>query len=239
MEPWMSPLDRYYYPWYSPDTAVSGPARRSDREIKANVVDRLRKNPFTKDHTLRVDVKEGVVVVQGTVASRVAKRSAGDDCWDVEGVADVSNQLQVTDSRAAAEPLDEVMSRRAITIPGKGTIEEAARLMHDNDIGFLVVTNDDGSLAGVVTDRDLVCRAVAEGRPGTTAIIDVATTDVVSAPSGYRPNDLASMMVWSAIRRLPIVDEGHVVGVVSLGDLARHLDPGSALASISAAPANA
>ncbi len=239
MEPWMSPLDRYYYPWYSPETGVSGPVRRSDREIKANVVDRLRKNAFTKDHTIRVDVKEGVVVLQGTVASRVAKRSAGDDCWDVEGVADVSNQLQVTDSRAVSEPLDEVMSRRPITIPARGTIEEAARLMRDNDIGFIVVTAEDGSLAGVVTDRDIVSRAVADGRPGTTAVIDVATTDVVTAPTGYHPNDLASMMVWSSVRRLPIVDHGHVVGVVSLGDLARHLDPGSALANISAAPANA
>lgn len=239
MEPWMSPLDRYYYQWYTPEPTVSAPPRRSDREIKAQVVERLRKNPYTRDHTLRVDVKEGVVVLQGTVASRVAKRSAGDDCWDIEGVFDVSNQLQVTDKRAAVEPLDEVMSRTAITIPRNGTVDEAARLMHDNDIGFLVVTNDDGSLAGVVTDRDIVSRAVAEGRPGTTAIIDIATTEVVTAPSGYHPSDLASMMVWSAIRRLPIVEADRVVGVVSLGDLARHLDPGSALASISAAPANA
>jgi CBS domain-containing protein len=239
MEPWMSPLDRYYYTWYAPETTVGTPVLRTDREIKSEVVERLRRNPFTKEHTLRVDVKNGVVVVQGSVASRVAKRSAGDDCWDVEGVADVSNQLQVTDVHAASEPLDEVMSRGAITIPKDSSLPAAAWAMHDNDVGFLVITDDGGALSGVITDRDIVTRAVAGVLPATATVADVCTHDVVSAPSSYRPTDLASLMVWSAVRRIPVVDDGRVVGVVSLGDLARHLDPGSALANICAAPRDA
>ena len=87
--PWTYPTDRYYYGWYDrPPTATDG-------DIKAIVVDRLRENPFTKPYDLKVDVKQHVVVLGGTVGSTVAKRAAGDDAWDVPGVVDVSNQLVV------------------------------------------------------------------------------------------------------------------------------------------------
>jgi osmotically-inducible protein OsmY len=52
-------------------------------------------NPHTKDHDLQVDVKQSVVILTGEVSSAVAKRAAGDDCWDTAGVVDVSNQLIV------------------------------------------------------------------------------------------------------------------------------------------------
>lgn len=92
---WTYPADRYYYPWYD---AV--PPAPTDGGIKSMVVDRLRENPFTKDHDIKVDVKQSVVVLGGAVASSVAKRAAGDDAWDTPGVVDVSNQLQVTPSAA-------------------------------------------------------------------------------------------------------------------------------------------
>ena len=59
------------------------------------MVDRLRKNVHTKDHTLAVNVQSGVVVLTGDVSTVLAKRAAGDDCWDTPGVVDVSNQLRV------------------------------------------------------------------------------------------------------------------------------------------------
>ena len=86
---WTYPMDRYYYGWYD------RPPVASDGDIKAIVVDRLRENPFTKPYDLKVDVKQQVVVLGGTVGSTLAKRAAGDDAWDAPGVVDVSNQLVV------------------------------------------------------------------------------------------------------------------------------------------------
>lgn len=87
---WSYPTDRYYYPWY--DTPVPAP---TDADIKSMVVDRLRRNPYTKDSDIRVDVKQAVVVLGGDVPSVLSKRAAGDDAWDTPGVVDVSNQLQI------------------------------------------------------------------------------------------------------------------------------------------------
>ena len=90
-DPWQYPSDRYYYGWYNQPPQ----SKPTDGEIKSEVVDRLRVNPHTKDHDLQVDVKQSVVILTGEVSSAVAKRAAGDDCWDTAGVVDVSNQLIV------------------------------------------------------------------------------------------------------------------------------------------------
>jgi osmotically-inducible protein OsmY len=87
---WDYPENRYYYHWY--DEAPNSPA---DSDIKSQLVDRLRENPFTADSTIKVDVKQAVVVLGGDVPSTIAKRAAGDDAWDVPGVVDVSNQLRI------------------------------------------------------------------------------------------------------------------------------------------------
>lgn len=87
---WTYPTNRYYYGWYD-----APPAPPTDGDIKATVVDRLRENPLTKPFDLKVDVKQGVVVLGGEVGSTIAKRAAGDDAWDTPGVVDVSNQLAV------------------------------------------------------------------------------------------------------------------------------------------------
>jgi hypothetical protein len=89
--PWIYPDDRYYYGWYD---ALRG-EQPSDHEIKSTVVDRLRENPYTRDDDLKVDVEQGVVILQGKVSSPRSKRAAGDDAWDTPGVSDVSNQLVV------------------------------------------------------------------------------------------------------------------------------------------------
>ncbi len=68
---------------------------KTDRDIKSEVVDHLRQNPYTKDEDITVDVAHDVVILTGVVKSSRAKRAAGDDAWDVPGVVDVSNQLTV------------------------------------------------------------------------------------------------------------------------------------------------
>jgi osmotically-inducible protein OsmY len=93
--PWNYPDERYYYGWLD----EPWPRQPSDAEIKSMVVDRLRENPQTEDSDIRVDVKQGVVILGGEVPSWVAKRAAGDDAWDTPGVVDVSNQLVSTGTR--------------------------------------------------------------------------------------------------------------------------------------------
>lgn len=91
--PWTYPEERYYYGWGDPEPEAEP---TTDREIKSVVVDQLKTNPRTKDEDLRVDVKQGVVILGGTVPSWHAKRAAGDDAWDTPGVVDVSNQLEIS-----------------------------------------------------------------------------------------------------------------------------------------------
>jgi osmotically-inducible protein OsmY len=89
------PNERYYYGWYTDQPEITQRDPQSDSVVKSEVVDRLRRNVYTKDHTLAVNVQSGVVVLAGDVSTVLAKRAAGDDCWDTPGVADVSNQLRV------------------------------------------------------------------------------------------------------------------------------------------------
>lgn len=240
MEPWMSPMTRYYYPWYGTEgnePTGGEPVRRTDGDIKSEVVEKLRTNPLTKQHRLRVSVKQGVVIMQGRVSTRLAKRAAGDDCWDTPGVCDVSNQLQVEDNADLVEPLTQYITCPAITIDRDATVADAAKLMVQHCIGFLVITGDGGEIAGVVTDRDLVTRALATGGGGDTPLTEVWTKSVVTAPTLATPSDIVSLITDRGVRRIPVInDDEKVVGVVTLGDLARHLDPGSALARLVASP---
>jgi len=138
-----------------------------------------------------------------------------------------------------AERIQDVMTTNPETLPESTTVREAAEAMRANDIGDVVVVDDNGKLSGILTDRDIVVRVVAEGRdPRTTRIGDIASRDL-TAVSPEDPVDRAvQLMRDKAIRRLPAVDKGKPVGIVSIGDLALDRDPGSALADISAAPPN-
>ena len=112
--------------------------------------------------------------------------------------------------------------------------------MKEADIGDVVVT-DGATLAGVLTDRDIVVRAVAErSDPSTTTIGSITTREVVMIEQHSTASEAASLMRERNIRRVLVCDnERKLVGIVSLGDLAMQLDPTSALADISEAAPNA
>ena len=137
------------------------------------------------------------------------------------------------------EYIRDVMTTNPETLPESTTVREAAETMRANDIGDVVIVDDNGAISGILTDRDIVVRVVAEGRdPRVTRIGDIASRDL-TAVSPEDPVDRAvQLMRDKAIRRLPAVDKGKPVGIVSIGDLALDRDPGSALADISAAPPN-
>ena len=137
-----------------------------------------------------------------------------------------------------SQKVREVMTAEPIALEDTATAFEAARAMRDGDFGTVIVLRD-GSVCGVVTDRDIVVRAVAEGRdPQSIKLSEICSADVMTVSSGDSVNQVAELMREKAIRRVPVVDKTRLVGVVSLGDLARTKDEGVALADISAAPPN-
>ena len=138
-----------------------------------------------------------------------------------------------------AEHIQDVMTTNPETLPESTTVREAAEAMRANDIGDVVVVDDNGKLSGILTDRDIVVRVVAEGRdPRATRIGDIASRDLTAVSPDDPVDRAVQLMRDKAIRRLPAVDKGKPVGIVSIGDLALDRDPGSALADISAAPPN-
>lgn len=138
-----------------------------------------------------------------------------------------------------AERIRDVMTTNPQTLPESTTVREAAETMRANDIGDVVVVDDDGKLSGILTDRDTVVRVVAEGRdPGATRIGDIASRELTAVSPDDPVERAVQLMRERAIRRLPVVERNKVVGIVSIGDLALDRDPDSALADISAAPPN-
>jgi CBS domain-containing protein len=131
--------------------------------------------------------------------------------------------------------VEEIMTRDPRTVSASDTIVDAAREMKEADIGDVIVV-DNGGVQGIVTDRDIVVRAVAEGRdPQSTSVSDVCTTDIEAIEPSASVDEALSKMRQADIRRLPVVEDGRPVGIVSLGDLAVEREPDSTLADISAA----
>lgn len=134
----------------------------------------------------------------------------------------------------------DVMSAGAVAVEPMTTLERAAFVMREHDVGDVLVAYD-CDLFGVLTDRDIVVRAVAEGQdPHTTPVGSVCTRPpVVTLAPEDTVEHAVELMRRHAIRRIPVVERGGCpVGMVSLGDLATTEEPHSALADISRADPN-
>jgi signal-transduction protein with cAMP-binding, CBS, and nucleotidyltransferase domain len=132
----------------------------------------------------------------------------------------------------------EVMTASPLVLDARAPLQEAARHMRDQAVGDVLVTDGD-QLCGIVTDRDLVVRAMADGLDArSTALGQVCSRDLVAVEADDDVQHAVDTMRNKAIRRIPVIDGGRLAGVVSLGDLARHNDKDSALADISSAPPN-
>jgi CBS domain-containing protein len=104
------------------------------------------------------------------------------------------------------------------------TLQHAARQMRDLDVGALPICGDDDRLLGIVTDRDIVVKCIANGvDPGTVNASQMAQGQPVSIDSTADVNDVLHLMEENQIRRLPVMDKNKVVGMISEADLARHL----------------
>jgi CBS domain-containing protein len=137
------------------------------------------------------------------------------------------------------QSIRDVMTPNPSTISRSASVLDAAQLMRGNNIGDVIVLEDD-RLFGILTDRDIVVRGLAERLdPETIPVSEICSRDLTTIEPTATIEQAERLMREKAIRRLPVVDErGHVMGIVSIGDVAVERDPKSALADISAAPPN-
>ena len=116
------------------------------------------------------------------------------------------------------------MTRSVKTASREMTLREVARLMREGDMGAMPIV-EDGKLIGIVTDRDIVVRAIAEGRDASTRIGDVMTTEIFSV----KPDDFAfeaiRLMGDKQIRRVPVINEaGELAGIIAMADIALEME---------------
>lgn len=131
----------------------------------------------------------------------------------------------------------DIMTNPAIHISPTESVEVAARTLTQYNIGILPVCGADGKVCGLVTDRDLVTRCMASGRAAAqTTVREVMTSQVTSVQPDMEANVAAHLMGRQQVRRLPVVQNGKLCGMVSLGDLAKReesiMDAADALTDI-------
>ena len=131
----------------------------------------------------------------------------------------------------------DIMTKNVASISPAATVTEAAKLMQQHNVGSIPVCDQTG-VVGMVTDRDIVVRNVVTGMdPKSTPVSDIMTTDVETVTPGTDVSQLGDIMSCNQIRRVPVVDNNTLVGIVSLGDLAADrrfdIEAASALTDIS------
>lgn len=133
--------------------------------------------------------------------------------------------------------IKEIMTTNVKTISESCTLQEAAEHMKSLNVGSIPVCNKSNKLVGMVTDRDMVVRGLTSGSDSNTPVSQVMSTNPVSIEPDTGVHEAARVMAKNQIRRLPVVENNEVVGIVSIGDLAvRDIyinEAGDALSSIS------
>jgi CBS domain-containing protein len=131
--------------------------------------------------------------------------------------------------------IEDIMTSDPSGLSEDANLIQAAQLMDADDIGDVLILRD-GGLAGILTDRDIVVRGLAAGKdPNECTVGEIATRELVTISPDDDVDEAVRLMSEHALRRLPVVRDGKVLGIVSIGDLAVEQDPESALADISAA----
>ncbi|HEX7960434.1 MAG TPA: CBS domain-containing protein, partial [Terriglobales bacterium] len=116
--------------------------------------------------------------------------------------------------------VSEIMTRDPKTAQLDSTLEQIAALMKDEDVGAIPIVDDDDELVGIVTDRDIVVRCVAEGKEASdTTVEDILSEDLATIEPDADVQQAARLMADKQIRRLPVVQERELIGMVSIGDI--------------------
>jgi CBS domain-containing protein len=134
--------------------------------------------------------------------------------------------------------IQDVMTPNPIALDSSATVAEAAQKMKSSDVGTVVVVEED-QLLGILTDRDIVVRCIAEGKnPDSTDCGDVCSRNVATLSPGDSVEFALDLMTRHSVRRLPVVQQGKAIGIVSLGDTTLATSPDSPLGEISSRPPN-
>lgn len=137
-----------------------------------------------------------------------------------------------------ATTVRKIMTADPIILSNTSAVTDAAKRMREADVGDVLVERD-GQLCGIVTDRDIVVRAIADERdPSATTLGDICSQELYAVAPDDDVDEVVKTMRAQAIRRVPVVDNDTAVGILSIGDLAVRRDPDSALGDISEAPSN-
>jgi len=124
-----------------------------------------------------------------------------------------------------AQKIRDLMTQNPRTVTTDATIVDAAKIMRDEDAGVVPIVDGEKHVTGVITDRDIAVRAVAEGKDGQTKVRDVASKDLVTIDPEQDLDEALRLMAQHQVRRLPVVEEdGRLVGVLAQADVARHGD---------------
>jgi CBS domain-containing protein len=128
----------------------------------------------------------------------------------------------------------DVMTESVVTAPPSATVREVAEIMRERNVGSVVLVSEEGDPVGFITDRDLAVSVLADGHDGDVAAGDHASAPVVTGTGSMDVTEATDLMVGHGIRRLPIVDDGRLTGIVTLDDLAVRIGDLEIAASITA-----
>jgi CBS domain-containing protein len=123
----------------------------------------------------------------------------------------------------------DIMTRNVECVTRDDTAEQAARIMRDEDVGVVPVIDSKGSmkLSGIVTDRDLAVRCIAEGKNGDCRVSEIMSTDLITVEPDDDIDHVMNRMEAEQVRRIPVVEDDRIVGIIAQADLATQ-GPGDA-----------
>ena len=170
----------------------------------------------------------------------VARNAMNDVRARATSAADSARSIasDVAEPLVDVRPVRDVMSTPVESVGLDAPVREAAKQMQRRRIGDVFVVDDAGQLRGIVTDRDLAVRAIAEDRSLDTPVQEIMSPIAAAVSPTATVSAALDLMRQHEVRRLPVVEEGRPHGVVSLGDVSRSGGAGEVLADISTAPAN-
>jgi CBS domain-containing protein len=117
------------------------------------------------------------------------------------------------------------MCNNLVKVTPDATVEEAAKLMNSNQVGCVPVCSKDDTVVGFLTDRDIITRAVANHKDcSQTKISDIMTINVIKTTTDTDIQDAVNTMANNQVRRLPVLEKGKVVGMLTIGDIAQNQD---------------
>jgi CBS domain-containing protein len=151
--------------------------------------------------------------------------------WVGEGGATAANLMARV--REAME-IREVMTESVVTAAADAPVRQVAEIMRERNVGSVVLVGVSGEAVAFITDRDLAVSVLADGHGGDAAAADHASSPVVTAAPGMDVEEATRLMTNHGIRRLPIVDDGRLTGIVTLDDLVARIGDPDVVASITA-----